>query len=326
MHDQPTAPNRLSGSGGDNAPSAIAVGSGRRLRVLPLLVAGILLGIIGAMVYSRATGTTVPPVVPGLLQSAIQAVAGAEPEERIVFSASPTPPALSPDLLPAGVPMIYCFYDVPSVKKPGSPVVTLSRDGKKTGQVPAADIVAGSRPGVGTLTLKAQGGFQAGIYEVELQFADSRVLASFVAAQKAEAILGQATPRDAEVAISPPVFASGVGADGKPRKPQTAFGGQDKVFFVFQFDQAEPGSAVQVKWYGGQERIESATHEVLLPSVKGWAHAWLQAPAPGLPPGRYRAAINMSSDPHELASAEFTITPNQSASPPSGAPNSPPRR
>ncbi|MEI6500117.1 MAG: hypothetical protein WCP21_03715, partial [Armatimonadota bacterium] len=221
--------------------------------------------------------------------------------------------------------VIYCFYEIPGVKTPGAPVAMLSKDGKRTGPVPAADITTGTQPGTGTLALRVRGGFQPGVYEVELQFADSRVMASFVAAKGADAILAEPAPKDAQVTINAGVFASAVGAEGRPAKPKVAFAGVDKVFFVFQYDQAEPGSAVQVKWYGGQDIIETATREVLLPSVKGWANAWLQAPPPGLPPGKYRAAVNMSSDPHELAGAEFVVSAGQAPSPAPGSPNALPR-
>lgn len=300
------------------------VPSAHRFRVVPLMLIGVLIGLLGAVVYSRTTGIAAPPAVTQILQSALRSVSPTEPEERVVFGVSSTPPASSPDLLPAGALVIYCFYDVPGVKVSGAPVVTLSKDGKRREPVPATDLKAGDRPGVGTLALKASGGFAPGVYEVELQFSDSRVLASFVAATGAEAILGQSPPRDAQVTIGLPVFAAGVGAEGKPLRLGTVFRGSDRVFFAFKYDQAEPGSAVQVKWYGGREPIESATREVLLPSVKGWANAWLQAPPPGLPAGQYRAAVNMSSDPHELASAQFTVV--EPKSPPPGAPNPPPHR
>lgn len=274
------------------------------LALVLLVAAGLALGTGLALRRPASAPTMASP----LAQRVLEAVGAVEPEEKLVFALTPTQPAIIPDLLPAGAPVVYAFYELPGVTSATAPTMTLSRDGKSQGPVPASQAVAGSKPGTGTIALRApSGGFLPGIYELELTFPETKVTGSFVTTLAAEAIASQPAPKDAEVAISNATFAPAVTPDGKVNKPQKSFWGSQRVYLVFYYAQAEPGSTVQIKWYGGQQQIDSATSEVLLPSVSGWANGWLQAPYPGLPPGDYHATVNMSSDPKELGSADFTI-------------------
>jgi hypothetical protein len=283
---------------------------------LLLAALGLLIGALLALQYGRggASGSTVTAP-----QALLQALTGGPPEEKLLFSSAPTAPTVPVDLLPAGIPVVYAFYELPDVRTAGLPKAQWSKNGVIKGQIPAASITPAAEPGSGMIALRApEGAFAPGVYEVEVAFEGSKVAGSFVTAWAAEAIIGQPAPRDAEVVIKDACFATAVGTDGKPQPPRKTFYGTDRIYFVFRYGQAEPGSTVQVKWYGANEAIESAEREVLLPSVAGWAHAWLQAPMPGLPPGQYRAAVCMSSDTHELTGGSFGIA--EGVAPPSPTP------
>ena len=284
-----------------------------RGRVL-LTALGLLLGVLLAFQYGRGGPGSPTGALPAP-QAILRALTGAPPEEKLLFATTTTPPTAPLDLLPAGAPVVYGFYEVPGVTEAGAPKSRWIKNGVIQGEIPASDITLGRNPGSGMIALRAPaGGFAPAVYEVELTFTGGKVTGSFVATWGAEAIVNQPAPKDAEVLVSNAAFAAGVGPDGKPKQPKQSFYGTDRIYFVFQYGQAEPGSAVQVKWYGGQEAIESAQREVLLPSVSGWGQAWLQAPPPGLPPGPYRAAVNMSGDTREIASGTFTVT--EGATPP----------
>lgn len=294
-------------------------------RLSPLAL-GLLLALgvaIGALVALRTADGGGSATIAAPTQRLSQAVGGAEPEEMLLFAVTPTRPAAAADLLPAGASLIYAFYQLPGVTERTAPAVKWSKDGKTIGALKAGDVAVGEKPGTGTLTLRPpSGAFAPGIYEVELASPESKLSGSFVTAWGAEAIAGQAAPKDAQVLIVDVTFAAAVTPEGKANKPQKSFWGSQRVYFVFHYAQAEPGSAVQIKWYGGPQQINSATSEVLLPSVEGWANGWLQAPFPGLPAGDYRATVNMSSDPKVLASGDFTIVPGAPPNPSPATPGS----
>lgn len=296
-----------SATGGGSAPGGAAAG---RLRLLALAVV-LALGLLAGAWLGARRGTPGPGglAVPGPAQALLSVFGPPPAEEKLLFATTPQAPARVPDLLPAGVGLVYLFFEVPGVGQAGAPGVTWARGRETPVTVPAADVVAGSRPGSGTVALRApSGGLSPGVYEVHLAFAEKRVSASFVAAWGAEAIAGQPAPRDAEALIGEAACAAALDRAGRPVRAVKAFGSCDRITFAFHFRQAEPGSAVEVRWYGGTTCLENATHEVVLPSTEGWGSAWLQAPFPGLPAGNYRAAVNMTGDRRELASAEFTIT------------------
>ena len=233
--------------------------------------------------------------------------------ELIVFSTTESAPSTTPDMLPAGVPAVYLFYDFPQIPASAVPRVRWWRDGRLIGEVPAAYIQPQAGMGAaGKAVLRApKGSLGAGIYEVELTLGERRVTASFVVAWGAAQIASLPAPAESEVEISNAVIAAAVAADGSPRQPLTQVAsGSQRIYFVFRYQKAEPGTALVVAWYGGQEAITSATREITLPAAAGWANAWLEAPATSpLPPGGYRAVVTMAGDEQALGSATFAIGP-----------------
>jgi hypothetical protein len=155
--------------------------------------------------------------------------------------------------------------------------------------------------------LAAPGGRLApGLYELELQTTARKFRASFVAAPEAEAILAQQAPADAALVLRQHMTARGVKADGKPNGQVTTFGRVERVFYAMQYEGAEPGMAVLVRWWAGQTEIKAARKEIALPSTAGWAHAWMQADA-GLPAGTYDVTATTAGGAQELARDQFTV-------------------
>ncbi|MHB8996513.1 MAG: hypothetical protein ACYC63_14810 [Armatimonadota bacterium] len=306
----------------NHTPSKPTPRSRRQPLTLPrralLLAAGLFLGAL--LAFSQGQGTRLGPASPLSPHSVLQSLAGASDEARMLFSATAVEPSRSPDLLPAGLPLIYAFYRIPGVKPGEVPKARWSKNGVTKGQIPAASITAGTHPGTGTIVLRAPtGGFGPGVYEVELELGPNKVTASVVTAHGAEAIIAQPAPKDAEVVIPKVAFTAEVDAQGQPQHPRKTFYGTDRIYFAFRYTQAEPGSTVKVNWYGGETAIASAEREVLLPSVEGWAHAWLQAPPPGLPPGEYRTTVTMSADTRAIATGSFAIGEGAAPVPPSSS-------
>lgn len=290
-----------------SAPPQITDPSGLRkgrLRPRVVLALGLLGLLLGALLAQGYYGKPSPALSISL--EALQTTLLPQAEEKLLFSPTPQEPTTTPDLLPATAQVIYGFYSVPGVTAVGAPTFTLFRNGKPLALHPVPEVlVAGA--GEGHFALRLAQGFTPAVYEVQLQFPETRLAASFVTAHGADAIITQQAPKDATAVINNPVIAAGVSRDGRAVGVGKRFAATQRLYLVFEYKQAEPGSTIQVRWHGEKELITSATREILLPAAQGRAHAWLQAPSPGLPPGRYRAAVNMTADPHELASAEFTV-------------------
>lgn len=274
-----------------------------------LAAVGVLAGVVLALQYSgRSAGEPGPglPLAGQLLRL------GLPPQEAagILFSATDAKPTTNPDLLPAGLPAVYAFYEAPGHQGAGRPEVRWTRDGQVLPDPSPDDVKPEGNGNSGKILLRPPGGkVEAGVYEVELKLGPSNVAASFVAAWGAEKIASQAAPTDAQVTITDLLLATAVSPENEPQHPQKSFGGRERIFAAFKFAKAEPGSAVVVKWYGGPEPITAATKEIVLPSTTGTASAWLQAP-PGspLPPGRYSVAVSMAGDTTALAKTEFDVT------------------
>jgi len=157
------------------------------------------------------------------------------------------------------------------------------------------------------VVLHAPGGKLApGAYELQLQTDRRKFSASFVAAPEAQAVLAQAAPAEAALALTQHVVARGVGKDGSPSGPTSKFTQTERVHYVLRYRGAEPGMAVRVTWWVGNLEIKAARREVVLPATEGWAHAWMQAQN-GLPAGTYTVRAATSGDTQALATDSFTV-------------------
>lgn len=228
----------------------------------------------------------------------------------VVFSTSPEPADATPALLPAGVPVIYLFYRLGGGEATDTPSrVRWSRNGQPLPDVIHQDIQPDpDTPGRGTVLLRPPNrSLPPGLYEAELSVGEARLAASFQAAWGAEEILQQPVPAAAEVKLSRAAMATGVKRDGSPeRRLRTIGPDYGRLYFVFRFEQAEPGIALTVKWFVAGEELVAARQEVVLPATAGWGHAWAEAQPEWLP-GEWRAVAYVSGDSEELASAVVTV-------------------
>lgn len=278
-------------------------------RIIPvfLIVIGAAAGTILGLQYSgRVPGEgSGLPLAEQLLHMALPP----QEEAGILFGSNDEKPASNPDLLPAGLPLVYAFYEAPGRKTAGQPQVTWTKDGKPLPAPATADVTANSGGSAGRIVLRPPGGkLVPGVYEVEVALGASHIAASFVAAAGADQIMTQSAPAEGQVTISDLTLANAVSSQSEPQGPKRSFDGRDRIFVAFKFAKAEPGSAIVVKWFGGSELVKAATKEIVLPSTQGTASAWLQAP-PGspLPVGQYSVTISMAGDTAALAQATFNV-------------------
>jgi len=268
---------------------------------LVVLAAGIVLGASAALVTRHtpaarvtASGAAVaqPPGVP----------------EGIAFSPTPQEVAATPDLLPAGVGAVYAFYNLPETARGGIVEANLSVDGRRAGTVPREDVRPDpGRPGRGTVTIRPpKGRFAQGVYELELTTTQRRYRASFVATANAPQILAQPAPAEASLALPQHAVALGVGPKGEPVRLTNRVGSRERIYCVVRYEGAEPGMAICIRWWSGRTELRAARREVVLPSVSGWAHAWMQAEE-GLPPGTYDVTATTSGDAQALSTDCFAV-------------------
>ena len=228
--------------------------------------------------------------------------------EGVKFSATPQEPPSTPDLLPAGVPAVYAFYNLPDAARGGVQGAAWSMNGKRLGAIPASDLrPEAHRADRGVVTLRAPTGkLQPGFYELALRGERRTFRASFAAADNAAAILSQPAPADAALSIPQHTTALGVGSSGEPLRATGKVGGKERVYYVLRYEGAEPGMAISIRWWRGTTELKAARREVVLPSTSGWANAWVQSES-GLPPGAYSVSAMTSGDPHELARDQFAV-------------------
>jgi hypothetical protein len=234
--------------------------------------------------------------------------------EPLTFSLQPQPPAVTPDFLTAGAPVVYVFYWLPDLTTLSPPRLQWWRDGQALAPVPPEQISQRRQGGGvrGAATLPApDGSLPAGIYEVTVTVGDREISGSFAALWGADEIIAQQPPASATMTIEQIVIAEGIQSDGSPRDPRAKLReGPRRLYLVFAFARAEPGSAVLVKWYANGQPIQGGGREVVLPTTHGWAHGWVETSDPqGLPPAEYRATVMLAGDDHELGAAGIVITP-----------------
>jgi len=212
-------------------------------------------------------------------------------------------------MIPAGVTAVHVFLNLPgwpaggalnlSAKRltPPTATLTVTRPAAEPGQ-----------PGRATAVLAAPaGGLQPGLYEVTASSGGRRETATFLVVAGAAEIIGQTAPAEAEVLLSKGVIAGGVAADGKPTKSLKEIRDPAaRLWLVFRYDQAEPGTSLTVRWFSNNVPLPGATRELALRGAAGWAHAWLQA-SPRLPAGTLRAEVTLTGDAEVLLSVQVPV-------------------
>ena len=249
-------------------------------------------------------------------------------EQFIVFSAEKSLPPTTPDLLPTAN-QIYCFHRFPQLAADACITVHWWRDGKDLGLVtdlrpaeapvskPAAATdsqqeATSSRPGRYIILSPPTGEdkFAPGIYEVELHSGDQRLgRSSFVVAADAQKIMTSQPSKVGEVRVVSCVTARSITPTGEPQQPVSKFAPHDRIYVAFAYINGTKGENLQVEWYGGDQRLESAAQKLAMKGAAGRGSAWLQVKDKGLPTGDYRVAVFGAVTEEPLAEARFAVRP-----------------
>ncbi|NSW55735.1 MAG: hypothetical protein HPY44_06980 [Armatimonadetes bacterium] len=151
--------------------------------------------------------------------------------------------------------------------------------------------------------------FTPGVGEVEFHRSGERVArGSFVVCADADAILAQADATGRPTVVDQVQTSRAVGADGSPVSPTDRFGPGDRVYVVFRYRLAVPGTEFRVNWYAGGTEIGRAQTRIVAQSAEGWGHAWLSAGGSGLPAGEYQATVTYGTSPKVMGKTFFRVT------------------
>ena len=292
-----------------------AVGGYHKRRQVGWYLALVLLGFGLGAVLALAVGQQSPPA--GIDQARPSDASAPTPEPirvGLVFATSITPPEKTPDMLPAGVKIIYCHFRLPGVKDIRSLSGSWSYNGEAQGEIVPEEFVgkitSGAAVGYAIMQSPLEAGFSNGIYEVAVSTAEGVVReTSFVVVQDPDKILDQPVSQPVGVQVTDATICAGVTETGEPQNPQTSFASDEaKIYMAFKFTNAEPGSVVRIEWLFHGEAISSAVREITLESPQGWAHGWIgRDEANVLVPGSYRAVVKSVPDGEPLASATFLV-------------------
>jgi len=295
-----------------------------KLVVLGLSLAALTAGFVAGWSL-RSPARRVPEDKPARALSPVTR-ASSPREQFIVFSAEKHLPPATPDLLPTAK-HIYCSYSFPQLAADARITVHWWHDGKDLGlvtdlqpveaQVSKPSIAvdkqeeaASGRPGRYIILSPPTGEdtFGPGIYEVELHSGDQRLgHSSFVVAEDAEQIMAAQPSKVGEVRVVSCVTARSITPTGEPQQPLKKFAPQDRIYVAFAYINGTKGEKLRVEWYGGDQRLESATHELTMKGAAGRGSAWLQVKDGGLPAGDYRVAVFGAMADEPMAEARFAV-------------------
>ena len=297
-----------------------------KLIVLGLSLAALTAGFVAGWSL-RSRVRTVPEDKPTRALSPVTR-ASSPREQFIVFSAEKSCPPATPDLLPTAS-QIYCSYRFPQLAADARITVHWWHNGKDLGLVtdlrpaeapvskPAAATdsqqeATSSRPGRYIILSPPTGEdkFAPGIYEVELHSGDQRLgRSSFVAAAYAQKIMTSQPSKVGEVRVVSCVTARSITPTGESQQPVSKFAPHDRIYVAFAYINGTKGENLQVEWYGGDQRLESAAQKLAMKGAAGRGSAWLQVKDKGLPAGDYRVAVFGTMAEEPLAEARFTVQP-----------------
>ncbi len=303
---------------------------GRRGRPLAttLLLAGLgaLLGALLAILWSLGIigggdpADTAPVVVderPPVLD-----VSAGDPTERILFAPVPERPDVTPDIITAESPTVYCFYEHSRLPADVSLTAHWFHEGSELGELELRDLKTGAAAmaddgpdpthAAGRFAIPApEGGFASGVYEVELSAPDHGELTwrgSFFALPRAAKILEGGGETDEPLVITALATALEVNDDGSPTDPVNEFAAEaPRIYACFRYTGMAAGGSLTVRWYGGDVELESARSELPVATADGWGQAWLDRPGDEFPVGDCRVTVHLGEDDQALASVGFSI-------------------
>lgn len=294
------------------------------LGCLILFPVGGLLGALMGVAYIHVTSprSTEAPVTPApapVAEMTEPASSWADaPAPEVIFSASPQRVDRTPDAIDAGVPLIFCFFDLPDAP----PTVSLAARWLQTGAEPAdagGEVTLEEADHLrGHIALSPPQGqaFAEGIYEVGMVVDGVRVVeGSFVVVTDATRLLIVPTGMDRSRPDVTEVVVSAGPPPRKPKKPYVLPREPAKVIVTFKYSHALPGTAFTVKWLYDGGLIAQATSEVNIQREAAKAEAWFAPKAPAkLPDGRYAVLVFLDEDSPPLAKADFWIGRKPTAS------------
>ena len=221
------------------------------------------------------------------------------------------------DLIPAGVTEVAAMADLGSGDE-GAPVTVKWWWAGDAQEAPAVERKTSSGGTTVTAVLRLPGDrvpFTPGVGEVEFHKSGERVArGSFVVCADAAEILAQADANARPTVVDSVQTSRGVAADGAPTDPADRFAPNDRVYVVFRYRLAEPGTEFRVNWYAGGAEIGRAQARIVADSPEGWGHAWLHAAGSGLPSGKYEARVTYGTSAKSLGEASFRVSGRGDAS------------
>jgi len=301
----------------------------QKLVVLYLAVGGLVIGGLLGWVL-RVQQPLLPPQQPARPPvKPAQPLEAQLPEHAIVFTTEDKAPAATPDLLPAQATKIHCFYRFPDLSPEAQVSARWWHNGEALGPVETGEPAEEPEPAeieedvaqaendarrdeqLPHIVLPPPGDaqtFTPGIYELELYSGERRLgRASFVLAENAEEIMAARPSEKGHTRIVSLVTTRRVNARGKPDKPQTTFGGRDKIYAAFTYINATAGGVFHVQWYYRDKLIEPASQELEMKGGAGRGLAWLKADKQRLLAGKYCVTIFLGGVEKPLAQARFTV-------------------
>ena len=244
----------------------------------------------------------------------VQRAAGALGRRAMVFALSEKPPTQAHSLLGAEAKVVYGFLRLPPDVDPGQARAQWWWNGEPMGETVVQLAPEQERSGrIGRVSLSARDGaasIGSGLGEVEVTFGGKRLArGSFVAAESAAGILAQESPPLARPRVASVVTAGAVDAEGRPVGAKTAFGGDERIWVVFDYENVDAGAAFLVRWYCEDHELPPARSTVRARGRRGVGRAWIEAGgARKLPPAKYRATISYGSESDLLGETDFTVT------------------
>ncbi len=276
-----------------------------------LAVGGLVIG--GLLGWAlRVQQPLLPPQQPARpLVKPAQPLEAQLPEHAIVFTTADRAPAATPDLLSAQATKIHCFYRFPDLS-PEAPVsARWWHQGQELDSLPASAQEDTAEQQLPHIVLQPPGNaqtFAPGIYELELYSGERQLgRASFVVAENAQEIMAARPSEKGHTRIISLVTTRRVNAKGAPERPQTTFGGWDKIHAAFTYINATAGGVFRVQWYYRDQLIEPASQELEMKGGAGRGFAWLKADPGRLLAGKYRVTLHLPGVDKPLAQARFTV-------------------
>lgn len=234
--------------------------------------------------------------------------------QAVVFSAEATPPETDTPLLPSSVEAVYAFFSLPERVNPDELTLMWWWNGGEMAAPPVEVLDTDQGPALARVTLapgEGAGPLGPGVGEFEARRGDLRIArGSFVTADEAVDILAQPEPPVVETAIRGIVTARRVGEDGDPEDTSEEFGGDARIWVVFEYEGADPGAVFAVRWYCEGQELTAARREIPIEAARGRGHGWISAgPGEELPPARYEATVSYGPEGVVLGRHSFSVVP-----------------